>query len=113
MLAFAADELVGSSDRLKEIVGSQVGLQQTVSRGSGTQFDLRSFTTRESLLSWAGAWASLIGLVWLICAVVQRRRYGREGRELGVRSMRASIAVACGLVFVCGVLAFEALALWP
>jgi hypothetical protein len=112
MLVFAAGELEGSHAQLQELVRRYVGLH-AVSGGGVVQFDLRSMTIEESLLGWAGSWATLIGLVWLICAVIQRRRYNRDGRELGSRSKVALMAVACGLVLVFGVLAFEVLALSP
>src|SRR5512134_3258217 len=104
MLGYAVDELVAGLAQRQGAASSAAG---------GMQFDLRYMAIRESLLRWAGAWAWLIGVVWIVAAAVQWRRYGREGRTLARDSKATLAAVACGILLVCGVLAFETLAFGP
>jgi hypothetical protein len=74
----------------------------------GMRFDLSSMAIRCSAIRWAGAWAGMLSVWWLVCAMPLTLSYRRRGAALARSSMFVLAGVAAGVMIVLGTLLTEA-----
>jgi hypothetical protein len=74
---------------------------------SGIQFDLRTPPLHCGPLGWAGAWAFMIGVVWVLVAGGLSLYYRLTKKAIARSSRRAFLVVAAGVATVVGTLILE------
>ena len=99
MLLYPVDSVL-SKRQMDRMIAAERAARPPEPASSGTQFDLDPGPYHCGPLGWAGAWAFLIGSLWVLTAGSLWLKHRQAARPLDALSRRAFVVTASGVIAV-------------